>query len=105
VSGYISTKDIGGKSRVAHLIISRKSSVRICSSFFLPQIASLILSDTLGDDICQIAAGPTVHDPVTAHQGYQIFKRLNILDKVSVAFLIFFEFVCIFITTDFVIRQ
>ena len=45
-------------------------------------VATLILSDVIGDPLDVIASGPTVPDPSTYEQAYQILERYNLLDRV-----------------------
>ena len=46
------------------------------------QIATLILSDVVGDPLEVIASGPTVPDPTTFNDVLEILKNLDILNKV-----------------------
>lgn len=41
-------------------------------------VATLILSDVLGDDLSSIASGPTVPDPTTYHDAVEILKHYRI---------------------------
>ncbi len=45
-------------------------------------VATLILSDVIGDPLDVIASGPTVPDPSTYEQAYQILERYDLLDRV-----------------------
>jgi hydroxypyruvate reductase len=45
-------------------------------------IATLILSDVVGDPLDVIASGPTVPDPSTYGQAYQILEKYHLLDRV-----------------------
>ncbi len=44
-------------------------------------VATLILSDVIGDPLDVIASGPTVPDPSTYEQAYQILERYNLLGR------------------------
>ena len=48
-------------------------------------LITLILSDVVGDPLDVIASGPTVPDPSTFSEAYQVLKRYDILDKVPQA--------------------
>ncbi|MFC2054866.1 glycerate kinase [Chloroflexota bacterium] len=45
-------------------------------------VATLILSDVVGDPLDVIASGPTVPDPSTYEQAYQILEKYDLLDRV-----------------------
>jgi glycerate 2-kinase len=45
-------------------------------------VVTLILSDVVGDPLDVIASGPTVPDPSTYEQAYQILKKFGLLDRV-----------------------
>jgi len=45
-------------------------------------VATLILSDVIGDPLDVIASGPTVPDPSTYEQAYRILERYDLLDRV-----------------------
>jgi glycerate-2-kinase len=42
------------------------------------QVASLILSDVIGNDLATIGSGPTAPDPTTFHQAREILKRYGV---------------------------
>ena len=46
------------------------------------RVASLILSDVVGDPLDAIASGPTVPDPTTYAQAYTILEKYDLLDRV-----------------------
>ncbi len=46
------------------------------------RVASLILSDVVGDPLDAIASGPTVPDPTTYAQAYTILEKYELLDRV-----------------------
>lgn len=51
------------------------------------QIASLILSDVVGNPLEAIASGPTAPDPSTREDALNILKKYDLLDKVPVVIL------------------
>lgn len=48
-------------------------------------VATLILSDVVGDDLDTIASGPTVADSSTFQQAWQVFKHYEIIDQLAPA--------------------
>lgn len=50
-------------------------------------LACLILSDVIGDPLDMIASGPSVPDPTTYAQAYQILERYQLLDTVPLRIL------------------
>jgi len=48
-------------------------------------VATLILSDVVGDDLDVIASGPTVADTSTFEQAWQVFKHHAIIDRLAPA--------------------
>ena len=48
-------------------------------------IVSLILSDVIGDDLSVIASGPTVPDPSTFAEAWQIVQQFNLADQLPAA--------------------
>lgn len=50
--------------------------------FYSPAtVVSLIVSDVVGDDLDTIASGPTVPDPTTFKDAYDVLRKYNLLDK------------------------
>ncbi len=47
-------------------------------------VASLIISDVVGDNLEVIASGPTAPDPTTFHDAYVVLKRYGLWDKLPV---------------------
>lgn len=47
------------------------------------QIISLIISDVVGDELTDVASGPTVADPSTYGDAVAVIKRYDLWDKVS----------------------
>lgn len=51
------------------------------------RVASLVLSDVVGDQLEVIASGPTVPDPTTFENAYEILQRFRLLERTPPAIL------------------
>jgi hydroxypyruvate reductase len=52
---------------------------------FPSPLVSFILSDVVGDDLSTIGSGPTVPDPTTFQDAWQVLERFSLLDKIPTA--------------------
>ncbi|MGB8952863.1 MAG: glycerate kinase [Candidatus Aminicenantales bacterium] len=67
--------------------ISRVTGGRLSQMAFPSSLISLILSDVIGDDLENIASGPTVPDRTTFSDGLQILEKYGISHKIPSAAL------------------
>ena len=65
--------------------LSRAKGGRLAQKAYPATVASLILSDVVGDDLDVIASGPTVPDSSTYHDAEQILRGYGIWDRVAPA--------------------
>ena len=65
--------------------LSRAKGGRLAQMAYPATVASLILSDVVGDDLDVIASGPTVPDSSTFQDAEQILKGYDIWDQVAPA--------------------
>jgi glycerate 2-kinase len=63
--------------------LSRVKGGRLAQMAYPATVASLILSDVVGDDLDVIASGPTVPDSSTFHDAMQIIKGHGIWDQLT----------------------
>lgn len=65
--------------------LDRVKGGRLSALLAPAQIQTLILSDVIGDDLDMIASGPTVADPTTYAEAWQIVQKYNLVDAVPQA--------------------
>ncbi len=63
--------------------LSRAKGGRLAQMAYPATLASLILSDVVGDDLDVIASGPTVPDPSTFQDAEKILKHYGIWDQLA----------------------
>lgn len=61
--------------------ISRVKGGQLATSAYPTTLAALIISDVIDDRVDAIASGPTVPDPTTFQEAYDILSRYAILDE------------------------
>jgi len=62
--------------------ISSVKGGRLMELLFPSEVLSLILSDVLGDRLDMIASGPTVPDPTTYVDAYNVLKKYSLLEEI-----------------------
>lgn len=63
--------------------MSRIKGGQFARNAFPAQVISLIISDVPGDDLSTIASGPTVPDPSTFQDAYQVMVRYHIWEQTT----------------------
>ncbi len=67
--------------------LSEVKGGRLAATVYPAHIISLIVSDVIGDRLDIIASGPTVADPSTYRDAYEILKRYDLLNQTPEAVL------------------
>ncbi len=65
--------------------ISRVKGGRLAAAFSPARVLALVLSDVVGDDLDVIASGPTVPDPTSFNDAYDIIMKYRLEKKLAVS--------------------
>ena len=69
------------ESNIVRKYLSKIKGGRLAEHFYPAQVASLIISDVIGDNLEVIGSGPTVADSSTFQDVLNILTKYNLLDK------------------------
>jgi glycerate 2-kinase len=67
--------------------ISKIKGGRLSEAAYPAKLISLIISDVVGDDLSNIASGPTVGDSTTYKDAYEILEKCNLIKKIPSSIL------------------
>jgi glycerate 2-kinase len=74
--------------------LSQIKGGKLGQKFSPATVISLILSDVIGNDLSVIASGPTVPDPSTFAEAYQILEKYHLVSKISDEVRVFLQKGC-----------